>query len=239
MKRFAAILLVVAAPAAASDFSALGRPEVVRSVLVPQPRLRELQCAAYARARGLQEHILSAELRDALGAAVSARLAIDVGDAGYAKAMLSDRAQGFADDPTWPFPESRKAGIEGVRANCSVFFAQVAANGVMASLSPAPSRPIELPDAPTCLAAMKDADRRGFDFGQDQGRPYLEQWLFDEPDAAEQQVNRKAVESATSAFERAPLPKEALELMTSFTCMPAFAALAKRFPAPIEADVER
>src|SRR5690242_16645513 len=90
---------LLASTAPGSDFSALGRPEVVRSALIPQPRLRELQCATFALARGAGENILTAGLRDALRDAVAKRVAIHVGDAAHARDMLRDRAQGFVDDP--------------------------------------------------------------------------------------------------------------------------------------------
>lgn len=232
MKKFIALaaLAVLSGPAPASDFSRLFKPEVIRSVLLPFPRMQEKQCAALVLARGEKEAFLPPALRTELLDTVAARLAIDTGDTRAGPDALYDQAMGLTDDPFSLDPELRQAKVEALRASCAPMFAAIKAKGVAASLSPAPTGPIALPDGPHCYVAAQEAKRRKIEHVDATTiSEALDQLLFTLPSADEVRANRAAVAAEVAKLAAAPVDERLLEVEVNFACLPAIGDLAKRF----------
>lgn len=154
MKRLAhlgAIAALLAAPAAASDFSALGKPEFARGLLLPLERRQEIVCMQrWHLARRTDLEPVSTEIRR--------RLAIELGTTAYVADSV-DRMTTLIDGvDVQGRPESLPSSGQTGDRRCDQIAANLAQRGPTAAfalLAPRASGPIALPSTGFCLAQLE------------------------------------------------------------------------------------
>ncbi len=151
MKSVAMLVMTIllATPAQASDFSALGKPAFARGLLLSVDRREEVLCAQrWQRAGRTELDPLISEIQDRMGIEIG-----DADEAALAFDFIADEPGGEADAPAdWPRDPRLNA------ARCDRIASAFATGGLAAAtalLAPRPSGPIALPSTGFCLAQLE------------------------------------------------------------------------------------
>lgn len=212
MKPVALLVLValLSAPTAASDFSALGKPEFARSLLLPAARQRDLSCVGLAIANARLKRGVSQREATAKGEALRPLLAIELGSDDEARQLIERNESGWG-----PHFYDKKAEaaqrfevMKAMSAQCASLDAAFRSGGIdgfRAALAPSAGLIALLP-LPECIAL---AERSASD-GSGQS-------MFDARDLAEM---RTSIANGRSAADRANLDAAVSVARTSIASAP-------------------
>ena len=163
----AVLAALVSLPASASDFSALGKPEFARSLLMSPGRQRDLTCVGLALANARLKRGVSRDA-SAMGAALRALLAIELGSDPEAGELIERNQSGWGPQfyDTQTDAAQRYKAMVARSAECSPLFAAFQSGGISkfrAALSPSAGL-IPLLPLPMCIALV---ERSAKDNGSD------------------------------------------------------------------------
>lgn len=186
---------LLSAPVAASDFSALGRPEFARSLLLSGERQRDLACVSLAMAKARLRRGVSHQAAAAMGEALRPILAIELGSDDEARQLIERNESGWGPHSYDGKAEAvqRFTVIEAMSEKCAPLYNAFRSGGLAgfrAALKPSAGL-IPLLPLPECIAL---AERSASGSGS--------QSFFNASDLKE---IRTSIEDGQSAEERATL----------------------------------